>query len=161
MKRLIRLLALLIVISINANAQYKTGFGLRGGFSQGLTVKHFFNENTAINGQLSSRGSEGAFVITALLNKHATWNELFQVNKGDLTWFYGYGGHLGAYGKLTENPYDGLGGGFDGSLGMEYAFEQIPFSIALDYRLIFDVGFETKQYKIFQDPAFSIRYTIK
>jgi hypothetical protein len=161
MKRIISLLCLLAFFSINAKAQYKTGFGVRGGLSQGVTVKHFLKESFAINGQLSSRGSEGAFVFTALLNKHTDWNDLFEVNTGSLSWFYGYGGHLGSYGRITADGYNGLGGGADGSLGMEYVFDQIPFSIALDYRLIFDVGFDTNVSRFFQDTGFSIRYTIK
>ncbi len=143
----------------DAQGQYKNGIGLRAGLSQGLTVKHFFNETLAVNGLFSSRGSEGALVINVMMNKHYDWNELFEVEKGYLSFFYGYGAHLGSYGKLVPNRPEELGGGLDASIGMEYVFESVPFVIAVDYRLIFDVGFQSSLSQLLQDPAFSVRYT--
>ena len=41
---------------------YKTGIGIRGGTQNGLTVKHFFSEHSAIEGIVSTRW-EGFYVI--------------------------------------------------------------------------------------------------
>ena len=41
--------------SINFAQDYNTGIGVRAGYSNGLTLKHFINNKTALEGILSSR----------------------------------------------------------------------------------------------------------
>jgi hypothetical protein len=51
--------------TVHAQANYKTGVGIRGGgYENGLTIKHFTNSSTAIEGILGLR--PGVFVITGL-----------------------------------------------------------------------------------------------
>ncbi|HBZ20540.1 MAG TPA: hypothetical protein DEO60_05385, partial [Bacteroidales bacterium] len=56
MKKIVLTLTLVIFIYAFASAQdYKTGVGLRLGFSNGLTIKHFVSQRSALEGLLSTR----------------------------------------------------------------------------------------------------------
>jgi hypothetical protein len=66
-----------------------TGIGVRGGLSNGLTVKHFIGEKTAIEGLLASRW--GGLNITGLYEIHNA--AAFDVSR--LNWYYGLGAHIG------------------------------------------------------------------
>lgn len=95
-----------------------------------------------------------------------------------MDWFYGLGAHIGFYNegyygyKCDRDGYYDKDGdwhrgeckdryttvGIDGILGLEYQFNEIPFSIGLDIKPYFDfVG----RGDHFGDGAFSIRYNIK
>jgi hypothetical protein len=64
------------------NAQdYNTGIGFRGGFSNGLTVKHFFSPKAVFEGILSSRWS--GFQVTGLYKIH---NRAFNTDR--LNWYF-------------------------------------------------------------------------
>lgn len=152
---------------------YKTGIGLRGGFEGGLTIKHFIKSDRALEGILSRGWGYGGARITGLYEIHKP----FPGAKG-LDWFYGAGAHIGFYngdyyGYRSYNGgyYDKDGDwhpdgyrrnyvtfGIDGILGLEYQFNEIPFSVGLDIKPYFDfVG----RGDHFGDGALSIRYTIK
>ncbi|MGB8492023.1 MAG: hypothetical protein WCE64_13285, partial [Bacteroidales bacterium] len=65
MKKIFLLLASALLISVHAAGQdYKTGVGLRLGLYNGLSVKHFFSENKAVEGILTTRWR--GFDITGL-----------------------------------------------------------------------------------------------
>ena len=69
MRKIVLTFILAISIVTLANSQdYKTGVGLRGGLSNGLTVKHFISEKSAIEGLLSTRWR--GFDITGLYEIH-------------------------------------------------------------------------------------------
>jgi hypothetical protein len=58
MKKLILSTLVVICLTITASAQsnYKTGIGIRGGgYENGLTIKHFTNSSTAIEGIIGFR----------------------------------------------------------------------------------------------------------
>src|SRR5690606_36147238 len=80
---------LLLAITMSAQAQdYNTGIGLRGGFSQGLTVKHFVSDKAALEGILHTRWS--GLMVTGLYEIH---NDI--ANAPGLRWYYGGGAHIG------------------------------------------------------------------
>ncbi|TAL69619.1 MAG: hypothetical protein EPN88_06535 [Bacteroidetes bacterium] len=125
------ILALILAVSIVtlASAQeYKTGVGLRGGLSQGLTIKHFVGEKAAFEGLLSTRWS--GFDITGLYEIH---NRAFEVEH--LNWYYGFGAHIGSY-SGSKVPWGTSGAvlGIDGILGIEYSFSEAPINIGLDWK---------------------------
>ncbi|MFO7875535.1 MAG: hypothetical protein R6U55_03000, partial [Desulfovermiculus sp.] len=65
------------------NAQdYNTGIGLRGGFANGLTIKHFVGEKAAFEGIVSTRWK--GFQLTGLYEIH---NVAFQTER--LKWYFG------------------------------------------------------------------------
>jgi hypothetical protein len=127
---------LAICIIAFADAQdYKTGVGLRGGTSYGLTIKHFVSEKAAFEGLLSSRWN--GVEITGLYEIH---NQAFDVEH--LNWYYGFGAHIGFW---DGNKSWGTMGtsytviGIDGILGIEYSFSEAPINIGIDWKPAFNV----------------------
>ena len=124
MKKIILTLILAISIITLANAQdYKTGIGLRGGTSWGLTLKHFVSQKAAFEGILYGYGN--GFHVAGLYEIH---NTAFDVDH--LKWYYGGGAHLGIYDNGTDDIFV-LGA--DGVLGIEYSFSEAPICIGIDW----------------------------
>src|SRR5215216_182221 len=74
-----------------ADQDYKTAIGVRlGGLTSGLTVKHFTNPSTALEGILSF--GYRSFVITGLYEKHKDIT-----SAPGLMWLYGIGAHVGFF----------------------------------------------------------------
>jgi hypothetical protein len=154
-KLLITCLIVFSLFSVSYAQDYNTGIGLRGGFSNGLTIKHFTGSKSAIEVILDTRWR--GFEITGLYEIH---NQAF--NTTGLKWYYGIGGHVGFYNGDYTYKYWGATGttytvvGIDGILGMEYSFNEIPINIGLDWKPAFNLigysGFWV------DGGAFSIRY---
>lgn len=132
MRKIVLTFVLVVSIVIMASAQdYKTGVGIRGGLSYGLTLKHFLNEKAAVEGLLQTRWS--GFDITGLYEIHA---QAFEVEK--LRWYYGGGAHIGFW-NGTYVSWGAAGTsytliGIDGILGIEYTFSEAPLNIGLDWK---------------------------
>ena len=91
MKKIVLTFFMVISIVAFVSAQeYKTGIGIRAGFSSGLTIKHFKNSKVALEGLLTTRWQ--GFDITGLYEVH---NKAFDVDH--LNWYYGGGAHIGFY----------------------------------------------------------------
>ena len=130
MKKILPLIIVFCSLFATVGAQdYKTGLGIRAGVPFGVTVKHFLNEDNAIEGILASRWR--GLVVTGLYE--------FEYWTGEypgLNWYWGAGAHLGVWGA-TYNPninetYSGAVIGVDGVLGLEYTFDEIPLNLSLD-----------------------------
>lgn len=155
MKKVIFILTLFLSTSFSSIAQdYTTGIGLRGGFTSGVTVKHFIGGKAALEGIFGTawRG----FNFTGLYELHSY--SAFDVER--LNWYYGLGGHIGFWNGYAGHPwftnnrsYTVIG--VDGIVGIEYNIEEIPINISLDVKpainLIGYTGF-------WFDGAFSVRY---
>ncbi len=132
MKKLILSFTFLFFLSGVTLAQnYTTGIGLRGGFSNGLTVKHFVSANNALEGILSTRW--GGFNVTGLYEIH---NYPFAVQ--GLSWYYGFGAHIGFWDGNDVGWADDDGAytviGADGVIGLEYNFVEVPINLSLDWK---------------------------
>ena len=136
---------------------YHTGLGIHGGFSSGISVKHFYTTNIAVEGILTTRFQ--GFKITGL----AEWHLPVFDTEG-LYFFYGGGAHLGIWDSERDyfgNPVPGnkLFLGADGIIGLEYAFPRFPLSIGLDWKpgfeIISDFGFAHDEI------ALSVRYLFR
>ncbi|MBK7133583.1 MAG: hypothetical protein IPH69_12410 [Bacteroidales bacterium] len=129
-KTILTLVLAFSIVSLASAQEYKTGVGLRGGFSQGLTIKHFLGDKAAVEGLLTTRW--GGFEITGLYEIH---NTAFDVDR--LKWYYGAGAHIGfwdgnsSWGTLGTS-YTVIG--IDGILGIEYSFSEAPINIGLDWK---------------------------
>ncbi|RIH64070.1 hypothetical protein D1164_16010 [Mariniphaga sediminis] len=138
MKKVFLASTLFLLVVLSANAQdYNTGIGVRGGLSNGLTVKHFIESDRAIEGLLSSRWR--GFNITGLYEIHA---QAFDTPR--LNWYYGFGGHIGFWDGYDDHPwFDDNDNytvvGIDGIIGIEYNIEPIPFNISLDWKPGFNI----------------------
>jgi hypothetical protein len=139
MRKIILTLTLALLISSFANAQdYNNGVGLRLGFSNGLSVKHFISQRSALEGLLSTRWR--GFDITGLYEMH---NQAFDVER--LNWYYGGGGHIGFWNGDNTSGRWGVAGvnytviGIDGIIGIEYNFAEVPINISLDWKPAFNL----------------------
>ena len=158
-----------------AAAGYQTGIGLRGGgYSSGLTVKHFLSgkSGVAVEGLLTTEYAAHGARLTVLLEKHKPLSDI----KG-LSFYYGAGAHAGAYrgryyfddvryrkGKkedyyrvyyTTDQTY--LAVGADLILGLEYKMDDLPFVVGVDYKPFFEVF--DGNVGLFSDAAVSLRFT--
>lgn len=111
---------------------YKTGVGLRGGWFNGITAKHFIKDDVALEGILSTRWS--GFNFTGLYEVHRS---AFDVE--GLVWYYGGGGHIGfwngedvEWGSKKTGSYTVVG--IDGIIGIEYTFRDIPLNLSIDWK---------------------------
>jgi hypothetical protein len=167
--KIFRLAVLLFILSASvANAQpYETGIGFRlGGISQGISVKHYVNSNSALEGVLSF--GRHALLITGLYERHQPFP-----NTEGLSWFYGGGAHIGFFSgdytyyywyhkdkvKYYEfEHYDATTFiGADFILGLEYKFRNAPVDIGLDVKPFVD--FVPGVYGYWEG-ALSLRFTL-
>jgi hypothetical protein len=136
-------------------ADYKTGIGVRLGTENGLTIKHFISERSALEGLFTTRWR--GFTFTGLY-------ELTQdIFTDQLNFYYGLGGHLG-YWRGDEHPWFDGGGdhmlvGFDGIIGIELTFDAIPFNLSLDWKPSFNLYQETGF--LVDEVGFSVRFVIR
>jgi hypothetical protein len=155
MKKLLLTFSLVILMtSLLKGQDYDNGFGIRLGWTQGLTIKHFFSERTAVEGILATRWK--GFDLTGLFEIH---DEAFEVDR--LRWYFGFGGHLGFWnGDNTPWGDDGENYsiiGIDGILGIEYTFLDIPINIGLDWKPMFNLSGYSGFWA--DGGALSLRYT--
>lgn len=132
MKKILLTLIVMLGIGLSAQAQdYSTGIGFRGGLANGVTIKHFIGNTTALEGILLTRWS--GFSVTGLYELHK--QDAFGVDR--LNWYYGAGAHLGLYDGANTTWGDNQNYviiGIDGILGIEYNFEEIPINISVDWK---------------------------
>lgn len=149
----------LFLFSFGQAQDYNTGIGLRGGFYNGLTLKHFISSNRALEGLISSRWR--GLELTGLYEIH---HRAFQVDR--LNWYYGLGAHAGFYNgdytyKYSPHPWGEPGNsytviGVDFILGLEYSFTELPINIGIDWKPVYNF---TGYSRFWADGgAFSIRY---
>lgn len=143
----IKLLSLLFLTAVSfARAQdYKTAVGVRlssaaATVNNSISVKHFINSSTAIEG-LFSFGEPLA--LGALFEKHKP------LAPSGLTYFYGAGGYLSfvkTFNAQRNKEVTDPNLGAMAVLGLDYKFPGIPLNISLDWKpelnIVKDIEFE-------------------
>lgn len=161
-KKTLTFLSLSIFVLLLSNSSvkaqsYNTGIGFRaGGYENGITIKHFTDSETAIEGIIGFR--PGVFVVTGLYEKHAT-----AFSEPSLKWYYGIGAHIGAIsdGRRYKRFYgdndfgSGLLLGADAILGLEWRVPEIPFTLGVDLHPRLELA---KGPFLDIEPGFSLRY---
>ncbi len=112
------------VCAQNADQEtYKMGIGIKG-WPFAVDFKAFVGQN---NRAIELLGYfEDGFRLTGLYEFH-----------GDLTaseslkWYIGIGAHGGYY---DAEGIDGITAGFDGTVGLDYKFRNVPIAMALDWQ---------------------------
>ncbi|MEO6722109.1 MAG: hypothetical protein ABIN67_17215 [Ferruginibacter sp.] len=137
MKRSILFAGILTMLSISSKAQeYKTAVGIRLGptspaIAPGFTIKHFLNENHAVEGLMSVGNGFG---LCGLYEWH---HPIASVEH--LQWFAGAGAYLAFRSSETFV-------GAAGIVGLDYKFAEIPLNISVDWKpelnLVSEVGYE-------------------
>jgi hypothetical protein len=157
LKLKISFIILFIISSYSVNAQsYTTALGVRfGGLSNGVTLKHFISNSSAIEG-IASIGYR-TFIVTGLYEMHTPvdHSKLFK-------FYYGVGAHIGffqdgGYYNYYNNYYTNQAViGVDGIIGLGYKFYSAPINIGMDFKPFFDFNSGSNFYF---DGGLSIRYT--
>lgn len=152
---------------------YTTAIGVRGGYTTGVTLKHFVNNKAALELILGASRWRGTS-ITGIYE----WHKKNALEVPELSWVYGVGARIGFYDGRYY--YDGFRGpcndprnpkcpaywgdrnfaaiGIVGIGGLEYKFKDAPITIGLD--LI--PYFYFQHYRgNFVDGSLAIRYTLK
>ena len=131
---------------------YKSAIGVKM-YPGALSYKHFTKNNKAIEaiGYVTLDG----FSASLLKEFH---NPIKDVNQ--LSWYYGYGGHLGIWSDEWKRTNIGTGNsniavGFDGIIGLEYKFTDAPFNVSIDWQPSFSII----QSYFNNQGGISIRYT--
>jgi hypothetical protein len=152
---------------------YTTAIGVRGGYTSGLTLKHFVNNKAAVEVIVGASRWRG----TSLTGIYE-WHKKNALEVPELSWVYGFGARLGFYdGRDYYNGYKGKCNdprnpkcpsywgdrsfaaiGIVGIGGLEYKFRDAPLTIGID--LI--PYFYFQHYRgNFIDGSIAIRYTLK
>jgi len=156
---IILLLTASTFISNRASAQeYKTALGVRlsssaAAVNNSISIKHFINEKTAIEG-LFSFGDPLAF--GALLELHKPFPS------SGLKYYYGGGAYLSFIKTFNPNKQineTNASFGAQGVIGLDYKFINVPLNISLDWKpelnLVSDINFEPAAI------GFSVRFTFE
>lgn len=144
---------LLCLFSVSAHAQsYRNGIGIRLGYDNGISAKHFFGATSAVEGIASV--SPNYFHLTGLYAYHQPISEVENLN-----WFVGIGAHLGV---VHAKGYSGnrLLLGPDLLAGLEYSFPTVPFAVSLDWKPSFNFSNGYNPYW-YASLALTLRYTLQ
>lgn len=153
LKKLLFTALLMTAVATTVNAQYNSALGVRLGYDNGVSLKHFFAPASA--GEFIVAFSPNYFQLTGLYEYQQPVPDV----RG-LEWYLGLGGHIGAIHKHKER-YDGtflIGADLIG--GIEYIFPQAPFTISLDWKpsINFTQSYNDYWYSGF---ALSLRYRFR
>ena len=119
----------------NDGSDYKTAIGVKV-YPGAVTVKHFLNANTAVEG-LGYLSADG-FRVTGLYELH------YDINGVEgLKWYVGAGGHVGIWSDAWKNKYPtregGLAIGIDGVIGLDYKITGVPLNLSFDWQPSFNI----------------------
>ena len=146
-------------ILLQANSQslgtsYTTAIGVKV-YPASLSVKHFVQQNNAIEGLLAFWESGNR--LTGLYEIHGDIN-----NAEGLKWYIGPGAHIGSWNDTWKknNPTreSGMVVGVDGILGLDFKFKNVPLNMSIDWQPSFNlIG-----YQYFESGwgGLGIRYTL-
>lgn len=148
MKKLVLAVVFLAGISFSNSSvaqDYKTALGVRLSSSAAMvnnsvSIKHFINEKTAIEGLLSFGDP---LALGALVEFHKP------LAAAGLTYFYGAGGYLAfvkTYNPTKQKNETEPNIGAQGVIGLDYKFSNIPLNLSLDWKpelnIVTDINFE-------------------
>jgi len=146
-------------ILLQANSQslgtsYTTAIGVKV-YPASLSVKHFVQQNNAIEGLLTFWESGNRLI--GLYEIHGDIN-----NAAGLKWYIGPGAHIGFWNDTWKknNPTreSGMVVGVDGILGLDFKFKNVPLNMSIDWQPSFNlIG-----YQYFESGwgGLGIRYTL-
>lgn len=141
MKKVITLLLVICISTaiysqqINTSSSYTTAVGIKV-YPGALSIKHFTNDNTAIEG-LGYFWQYG-FRATGLYEIHGDIS-----GAQGLKWYVGPGAHVGFYNTKWTTDYanrsSGVAIGVDGVLGLDYKVQGAPFNVSFDWQPSFNL----------------------
>ncbi|TRX35170.1 hypothetical protein FNW52_12150 [Flavobacterium sp. ZT3R18] len=134
-------LYLLLVITISSQSQEsisKNAMGLRFGNDYGLEVEITYQKMLSSKNRLEIDGGWSSDNNTEAFRLIGIYQWYWKLDK-DLFWYTGGGGGLGSW-KTDDNYNNGYGDDngifmtFNGDIGIEYHFEDVPLQLSIDGR---------------------------
>jgi hypothetical protein len=141
MKKIVISIVLVFLITCfsSVNAQdYQTAIGIRGGYTSGINLQFWTDENRALDGTLSFRNN--GMQMTILIEHY---RPILLKRSTHIFGYWGWGGHLGYdWGNSSHQLWDypprvfrsGPVLGIDAVLGAEYRFYKVPITLGLDFK---------------------------
>lgn len=140
---------------------FKTAVGVRGGFTMGINIRHFFDEKGRAAEILFGKWPD-AFGVTFLLEKFKPTDVRgFHLYYGGGV-HYTYGNNRNYYttrnGRkfLYKYPGSEYSFGIDGCFGVEYKIPKVPIIINTELKPLFEFGSNADSY-LYLDPALGLR----
>ncbi|WP_028297740.1 hypothetical protein [Olivibacter sitiensis] len=129
-------LVMTVCLSTEVKAQamgddYNNAIGGRFGIANGITFKHFFKQDQALDVILnfrSKRNDYSRFKLVGLYQWHLPISDV-----AGLRWYYGVGGGLGSYTDKVADESE-LDFSVDGVIGLDYKIPNAPINLSLDWK---------------------------
>ena len=126
--------------SQTSNEQYTSPYKKAIGFKLNpgaISYRSFYTRNKAVEG-IGFISLDG-FQLTILNEKYFPFS-----NAENLTWYIGYGGHLGIWSeewvkKNATTDKSNISVGFDGIIGLDYKVKNSPLNISIDWQPSFSI----------------------
>ena len=134
MKRLFIVIIILLYFCLSGKSQdYITGAGARIGDGISATIKHFVDQDKALELIMDFRaGLSIIFVMTV--------HQPLSRNQSRLNWYYGFGGYIYFSNTNDKDTFVGIAG----AIGVEYTLPNKKFAFSMDWNpvisLIGDLG---------------------
>lgn len=124
-----------MLLSQAAQAQYKTAVGLRLGYPTSATIKYFANETLAFEAYVGTRGF-GTYRwnnVSAALQIHRPVDFIEELE--GLNYYFGGGATVffWSFEGFTGTGFGTTSLGVQGYLGLDYAFEDVPINLSVDW----------------------------
>jgi hypothetical protein len=134
---------------------YKKAIGVKM-YPRAITYKSFLTNSKAI--EVLGYFTLDGFRTTIMIEKYSAF-----ANTEQLSWYIGYGGHLGIWSeewkKNNPNHKAGIAVGVDGILGLDYKIKNAPLNLSIDWQPSFN--FVGSSYFESGWAGLGIRYTLK
>ena len=124
MKNLFLILIIFLGGIVTSQAQnYNSAIGLRLGYPNSVTYKHFVSESNAIE----LYGGIRRFFGSSLININGAYQIHTPIESVDnLQWYYGAGAGVGLGDGFTSISLSGY-------IGLDYKFDDLPLALSIDY----------------------------
>jgi hypothetical protein len=134
---------------------YKKAIGVKM-YPSAISYKSFMTNSKAI--EVLGYFTLDGFRTTLMIEKYSAF-----ANTENLSWYIGYGGHLGIWSETwkNNNPNQkaGISLGVDGILGLDYKVKNAPLNLSIDWQPSFN--FVGASYFESGWAGLGIRYTLK
>ena len=134
---------------------YKKAIGVKM-YPSAISYKTFLTNSKAI--EVLGYFTLDGFRTTIMMEKYSAF-----ANTEQLSWYIGYGGHLGIWSEewKKNNPSHkaGIAVGVDGILGLDYKIKNAPLNLSIDWQPSFN--FVGSSYFESGWAGLGIRYTLK
>jgi hypothetical protein len=137
------------------NTGYKKAIGVKM-YPSAISYKSFMTSSKAI--EVLGYFTLDGFRTTVMIEKYSPF-----ANTEPLSWYIGYGGHLGIWSEewKKNNPTHkaGIALGVDGIIGLDYKVKNAPLNLSIDWQPSFN--FVGSSYFESGWAGLGIRYTLK